>query len=84
MGLCSIETDELPADFQLRRALKPLLELKTVQEKNISNSYLFRGAPMVTTFVRSAENQTKGVWKFLEKASQAHHKFGGVRASLIP
>ena len=45
-------------------------ELKIVQEKNISNPYLFRGVLMVTTFVHSAGSRTKGVWKFLEKASR--------------
>ena len=71
LALCSTETEELSADFQLGRGLKPLIELKTVQEKNISNPYLFRGASMVTTFVCLAGNRSKGMWKCLDKASRA-------------
>ena len=68
VALGSAETEELPADFQLHGAFKPLLELKSVQEKNNANTYLFRSAPMVATFVRSAGSQTKSVWTFLKKA----------------
>ena len=71
MALCYAETEELPADSQICSALKSLLELKSVQEKNISNPNLFRGAPIVTIYVRLAGSRTKGAWKFLEKASQA-------------
>ena len=60
VALYSAKTEELPVDFQLCRTLKPLLELQTVQEKNVSNPYLIRGVPMVTNFV----------WKFLEKGSR--------------
>ena len=83
VALCSAETEELPADFQLHRALKPFLELKTVQEKNISNPYLFRGASMVTTFVRSAGNHTKGMWKFLEKVNQVDIKLAELEHSSL-
>ena len=80
VALCSAETEGLPADFQLRRALKPLLEHKIVQEKNISNPYLFRGAPICsfgwkshTRFVEiSRESQSGG------------HKVGGVEVHLTP
>ena len=37
----------------------------------ISNLHLFRGAPMVTTFVRLAGNRTKELWQLIEGASQA-------------
>ena len=50
----SAEVEELLADFQLRREPKPLLKFKQINNKDISNLYLFKGAPMVTTFVRSA------------------------------
>ena len=36
---------------------------------------------MVTTFVHSAGNRTKGLWRFLEEASRAD-KVGGVGAPL--
>ena len=57
-------------DFQLRKALKPLLSLEKVKNLNISNPVNFRSAAMVTTFVRSAGNRTKGVWKFLNMVCQ--------------
>ena len=44
--------------------------LKTINHKDVTNPYLFRGAPMVTTFVRSAANRTKELWRFIEEASQ--------------
>ena len=40
-------------DFLLRKALKPLQELKEIQKKKVENLFNFRGAPMVTTFIRS-------------------------------
>ena len=59
------------SDFQLRKILKPLLELEKVnKKKKVSNPYNSNGALMVTTFVRSTDSRTQGVWKFLEKASQ--------------
>ena len=70
VAFCSAEVEELPADFQLRRALKPLLNFKRTKSKDISNPYLFRGAPMVTTIVRSVGSHTKGVWSLIEKASR--------------
>ena len=71
MALCSAEADELPANFQLRRALKLLIDFKRINNKNIYNPYLFRGAPMVTTFVRSTGSRTKGVWGLIEKVNRA-------------
>ena len=38
--------------------------------KKVTTLLNFRGASMVTTFVRSAGSRTQGVWKFLEKARQ--------------
>ena len=52
--------------------LKPLLNFKTIKDKNISNPYLFRESLMVTTFLRSADSRTKDLWRFLEKASQPY------------
>ena len=52
-------------DHLLKKALKPL----TI-DNHVTNPYLFRGAPMVTTLVRSAGNQTKGLWRFIEEASR--------------
>ena len=56
-----MESEKALADFQLRRALKLLLNLDSVGKK-VANPYLF---------VRSAGNRTKAVWNFLKKARQA-------------
>ena len=68
-ALCSVELEAV-SDFQLRKALKPLLSLEKIQNLNISNPANFRSAAMVTTFVRSAGDRTKGVWKFLSTVCQ--------------
>ena len=61
-ALCSVELEAV-GDFQLRKALKPLPSLDEIKNLNISNPANFRSAAMVTTFVRSAGDRTKGVWK---------------------
>ena len=68
--LCSVELEAI-GDFQLRKALKPLLDLEKVDKKKNSNPMNFKGTPMVTTFVLSAGDRTWGVWKFLETVCQA-------------
>ena len=68
-ALCSVELEAV-SDFQLRKALKPLLNLDKVQNMNVSNPVNFRSAAMVTTFVWSAGDRTKGVWKFLSMVCQ--------------
>ena len=68
-ALCSVELEAV-GDFQLRKALKPLLSLAKVKNLNVANPVNFRSAAMVTTFVRSAGDHTRGVWKFLNTACQ--------------
>ena len=68
-ALCSVELEAV-GDFQLRKALKPLLSLDKIKNLNVSNPANFRSAAMVTTFVRSAGDRTKGVWKFLSTVCQ--------------
>ena len=68
-ALCSVELEAV-GDFQLRKALKPLLSLDKIKELNVSNPANFRSAAMVTTFVRSAGDPTKGVWKLLSTVCQ--------------
>ena len=58
-------------DHILKKTLKPLSSLKSINGKDITNPYLFKNAAMVTTFVRSAGNRTKELWHFLEGASRA-------------
>ena len=61
---------DFPTVFQVHRALEPLLDFKHIQEKEISNPYLFRGVLMVTTFVRSTGSR-------IEKASRVDIWWGG-------
>ena len=58
-------------DHVLKKALKPLLALKTIEKKDITNPYNFQNVPMLTTFVRAAGNRTKELWLFIEEASRA-------------
>ena len=65
------DTIELPSiDHDLKKTLNHLITLKTIDHKDITNPYLFRGASMVTTFVRSDGNGTKELWRFIEEASR--------------
>ena len=59
-------------DHQMKKILKPLSSIKTINGKNICNPYLFRGAPMVTTFVCMAGNRTRELWRFLLETSHAN------------
>ena len=68
-ALCSVELEAV-GDFQLWKALNPLLSLDKIKNLNVSNPVNFRSAAMVTTFVRSAGDRTKGVWKFLSTDCQ--------------
>ena len=68
--LCARWSWKAVGDFQLWKALKPLLNLEKINNKNIANPSNFRSAAMVTTFVRSAGDRTKGVWKFLSTVCQ--------------
>ena len=58
-------------DHILKKTLKPLSALKSINNKDITNPYLFKNVAMVTTFVRSAGGWTKEHWHFLEEASRA-------------
>ena len=40
-----------------------------MENKDTTNPYWFRGAAMVTTFVRSPGSRTKELWQFIEEAS---------------
>ncbi len=68
-ALCSAELEAV-GDFQLRKALKPLARLEKINDLKVSNPVNFRSAAMVTTFVRSAGDRTKGVWQFLNTVCQ--------------
>ena len=64
------DIDQPNIDHQIKKSLMPLRSLKSVNNKMISNPYLFRGAPMVTTFVRLSSNRTKELWQFIAGASR--------------
>ena len=68
-ALCSAELEAV-GDFQLRKALKPLASLEKIHDLKVSNPANFRSAAMVTTFVRSAGDRTRGVWKYLNTVCQ--------------
>ena len=66
-------------DHVLKKTLKPLSSLKTIDGKDITNPYLFKNAAMVTIFVRSAGNRIKELWHFLEGGSRADVKLADLR-----
>ena len=67
--LCAVGAEAV-TDHQLKKMLKPLLQLDKVEKKKVNNPFNFKGAAMVTTFIRSAGDRTKGVWKFLDTVRQ--------------
>ena len=68
---CSETLDSSIIDHQIKKTLTPLSSLKTVNDKEITNPYLFRGAPMVTTFIRKMSNRTRELRRFIEEACRA-------------
>ena len=44
-------------DHILKTSLKPLRSFKKINNKDVTNPYIFKDAPMLTTFVRSAGNR---------------------------
>ena len=69
MALCTVGLETV-TDYQLRKTLRPLLDFEKIDGKRVCNPTNFRSAPMLTTFVRSAGNRSKGVWKFLDTVRQ--------------
>ena len=54
----------------IKKMLKPLLQLEKIEKKKVNNPLNFKSAAMVTNFIRSAGDRTKGVWKFLDTVRQ--------------
>ena len=69
VAFCTVGPESV-VDFQLRKLLKPPLDLKKVKKKRISNPLNFKSAAIVTTFIRTAGDRTKGVWQFLDTIRQ--------------
>ena len=67
----------------LKKSLKPLLSLKKIDNHDITNPYIFKYAPMLTTFVRLAGNRTKELWLFIEEASQADIMLAGMKNNML-
>ena len=63
--------------------MKPLRSLKKIDEKDITNPYLFKDAPMLTTFVRSAGNRTKELWHFIDEASRTDVILADVKNTML-
>ena len=68
---CEDVLDNPNLDHSIKKSLKPLSSFKKINEKDITNPYLFTNVPMLTTFVRSAGNRTKELWHFIDEASRA-------------
>ena len=68
---CEDVLDNPNLDHSIKKSKKPLSSLKKINEKDITNPYLFSNVPMLTTFVRSAGNRTKELWHFIDEASRA-------------
>ena len=69
MALCTAGLESV-TDYQLRNLLKPLLDFDRINQKKICNPLNFSSVAMVTTFVRSAGDRTRGVGKFLNTVCQ--------------
>ena len=69
VALCTVGLESV-TDYQLRKTLKPLIDLEKINGKRVCNPTNFRSAPMVTTFARSSGDHSKGVWKFLDTVHQ--------------
>ena len=69
--LCTELDPSKITDHQLKTILKPLFSFKSINEKSISNPYLFRDAAKVSTFVRAAGTRTRELWRFIQEASCA-------------
>ena len=70
-------------DHVVKKSLKPLLSLRTVDKLEITNPYLLQDAPMITTFVRTAGNRTKELWKFIDDASRTDVMLADTKNSML-
>ena len=54
-----------------------------MNNEDITNPYIFKDAPMLTTFVRSAGNRTKELWNFIDKASRADVMLANTKNAML-
>ena len=70
-------------DHILKNSLKPLRSLKKIDNKHITNPYIFKDAPMLTIFVRLAGNRTKELWNFIDEASRADVMLANTKNAML-
>ena len=70
-------------DHILKTSLKPLRSFKKINNKDVTNPYIFKDAPMLTTFVRSAGNRTKELWNFIDEASRADVMLANTKNAML-
>ena len=72
-------------DNILKNSLKPLrsFKKKKIDNKDITNPYMFKNAPMLTTFVRLAGNRTKELWNFIDEASRADVMLANTKNAML-
>ena len=70
-------------DHILKTSLKPLRSFKKINNKDITNPYIFKDAPMLTTFVRTAGNRTKELWNFIDEASRADVMLANTKNAML-
>ena len=56
---------------------------KKINNKDVTNPYIFKDAPMLTTFVRSAGNRTKELWNFIDEASRADVMLANTKNAML-
>ena len=54
----------------IKKDVKAVTATGKSRKKKVNNPFNFKSAAMVTTFIRSAGDRTKGVWKFLDTVCQ--------------
>ena len=70
-------------DHILKTSLKPLRSFKKINNKDITNPYIFKDAPVLTTFVRSTGNRTKELWNFIDEASRADVMLANTKNAML-
>ena len=63
--------------------LNQLISFTKISHEDITNPYLFKGAPMVTTFVLSASTRTRELWRFIEEASRTDIRLTELEHALL-
>ena len=62
---------EAISDFQIRKSLKPLMNLEKIQKENVYNPLNFRGAPPSSAWLASTPSQFRLSWRQLATPMRA-------------